>query len=249
MKNQKITTSETNEYFSYLHDWIEGLTTYIAEPTELSTDQVAIMVVDMVNGFCNEGALASARVKGIIDPIVTFLQSAWDHGIRNYLLVNDFHEIDAVEFQSFPSHCVKGSIESQPVNEIKSLPFYSEFTIITKNSLSADLEKQLKRPGQKGSNLTCFIIVGNCTDLCVYQAAMSLRLKANAKQEHQRQVIVPIDCVETYDLDLRTAEKIGVVPHPARIMNAMFLHHMALNGIRIVKQVSFNKFASNLLLI
>lgn len=239
MKNQKITTSIANDYFSFIYDWIEGLPIYSVGPTEVAPVQVAIIVVDMVNGFCNEGALASERVKGIIDPIVTLLKTAWNHGFRNYFLVNDNHEIDAVEFQSFPPHCTKGSIESQPVDEIRSLPFYNKFKIITKNSLSADLDNKIEPPNNKESTLTHYIVLGNCTDLCIYQTAMSLRLKANNAQDQLRQVIVPIDCVETYDLDLQTAKKIGVHPHPAGIINAMFFHHMALNGIKIVKHVQF----------
>jgi len=34
-------------------------------------EKTALMVVDITNGFCNEGALASPRVKAIVAPMST----------------------------------------------------------------------------------------------------------------------------------------------------------------------------------
>jgi nicotinamidase-related amidase len=81
-----------------------------------------------------------------------------------------------------------------------------------------------------------FIVVGDCTDICVYQLAMHLLTWANARDLEWR-VIVPEDCVQTYDLPLETANQVGAKPHPGDLLHQVFLYHMALNGIEIVRSV------------
>jgi hypothetical protein len=65
---------------------------------------------------------------------------------------------------------------------------------------------------------------------------MHLRLDANARQL-QRRVILPVDCVDTYDMPLEKAAEIGAVPHPANIIHAVFLHNMHLNGVEIYARI------------
>jgi len=65
---------------------------------------------------------------------------------------------------------------------------------------------------------------------------MELRLQANAYQL-QRRVIVPAEAVETYDRALETAKEQGGFAHPGDLMHAVFLYHMALNGIEVVRAV------------
>ena len=66
---------------------------------------------------------------------------------------------------------------------------------------------------------------------------MHLRLDANARQL-QRRVILPADCVDTYDTPLALAKEIGAFPHPADLLHAVFLYHMALNGVEVVKTLA-----------
>jgi len=79
------------------------------------------------------------------------------------------------------------------------------------------------------------IVAGNCTDLCVYQLAMHLRLRHNARNVPDVAVIVPADAVDTYDLPVETATEIGAFPHPGDFFHQVFLYHMALNGIQVVR--------------
>ena len=81
-----------------------------------------------------------------------------------------------------------------------------------------------------------FVISGDCTDLCVYQTALYLRLTANAAQR-ECQVVVPENCVQTYDLPVAAAQTSGAMPHAGDVMHLVFLYSMALNGVRIVKAV------------
>jgi nicotinamidase-related amidase len=76
------------------------------------------------------------------------------------------------------------------------------------------------------------IVVGDCTDLCVYQAAMHLRLRANAAGDRGFEVVVPEDCVQTYDLPVETAQRLGALPHDGDLLHGLFLYHLALNGVQ-----------------
>jgi hypothetical protein len=81
-------------------------------------------------------------------------------------------------------------------------------------------------------------VVGDCTDLCVYQLAMYLRLRHNARNVPGVSVIVPANAVDTYDLPAEAAEAVGAMPHPGDFFHQVFLYHMALNGIQVVWELT-----------
>jgi hypothetical protein len=66
---------------------------------------------------------------------------------------------------------------------------------------------------------------------------MHLRLDANARQLN-RKVIVPANCVDTYDRPVSAARAEGGLPHPGDLLHAVFLYHMALNGVEIAKSIA-----------
>lgn len=222
----------SREYLEYLEKWLEALPVKKSEEILEKPFEYAIISVDVIKGFCSQGPLASPRVTKIIQPIVELMRSCWQKGLRNILLIQDTHEPDALEFSAFPPHCIRGSVEAETVDEIRGLPFFDQILSLPKNSIASGLNTGLNEWLAAHPEVTTFIVVGDCTDLCTYQLAMHLRLDANARQL-QRQVIIPVNCVDTYDLPVSIAEKIGGIPHPAQLLHAVFLHHMALNGIEV----------------
>ena len=50
-------------------------------------------------------------------------------------------------------------------------------------------------------------------------------------------VILPVNCVDTYDLPVAVAVEIGAVPHDGDLLHYIFLYHMMLNGIEVVAEV------------
>jgi nicotinamidase-related amidase len=224
-------------FLEYLDDWYGH-----AEKMNLSgllsiPDKVALVSVDVTNGFCHEGPLASERVKTIIEPITRLMTSAWSQGVRNIVLTQDTHHPDAVEFNQYVPHCIRGTNEAEAVPEIKSLPFFDQIAVFEKNSIDSGMSEGFLKWLARNPQIECFIVVGDCTDLCTYQLAMHLRLEANEKQL-KRRVILPIDCVDTYDLPVPVAKDIGAVPHDAGLLHRVFLYSMMLNGIEIVSSLS-----------
>ncbi len=224
---------QSEAFLGFLDGWSGALPALNLADVLRTPTRTAILSVDVTNGFCNEGALASPRVGRIVDPIVRLFKGAWGLGLRHILLIQDTHEPDAVEFGAWPAHCVRGTPESRPVTEILELPFFDQVQVLPKNSISSNLNTGLPAWISAHPEVDTFIAVGDCTDLCTYQLAMYLRLEANDRQLARR-VLVPADCSDTYDRSVEIAAQQGGLPHPADLLHAVFLYHMALNGVEVV---------------
>ncbi len=200
-------------------------------------DHIAVMAVDVTTGFTSQGALSSERVGSIVPPIVQLYKLAHRLGVRHFVMPQDTHAPDAVEFGSYPPHSVRGSDESQTAVELRTLPFSDLFTILEKNSLSVSINTGLDGWLDAHPEVTTFLVVGDCTDLCTHQLAMHLRLRANAFQQHGVRVIVPVDGVNTFDTPVQVAEQLGIMPHPGDLLHLIFLYNMAENGVEVVTRV------------
>ena len=236
----KALHASSDAFLAFLADWRAGL-----EALDLAADwaahgiaarNVAVFVVDMVNGFCHEGPLAGERVNGLIAPVGEAIERCDALGVRHFLLPQDSHSAAALEFAQFGPHCVAGAREAETVPELAGLPAAAAFTVIAKNSLHPAYGTELAHWLGRHPEVRYFLVLGDCTDLCVYQTAMYLRLTANAAQR-DCQVVVPENCVQTYDLPVAAAREIGALPHDGNLLHLVFLYSMALNGVRIVKAV------------
>lgn len=224
-------------FLEYLDDWYRNLPIgSLAEVVGGKPEQVAVFAIDMIHGFCCEGPLASARVGALAGPVAAVFQHAYDLGVRTFVLAQDAHPPDAKEFGAYPPHCIAGTPESQTIREIQSLSFFDTMTIVPKNSINAFIGTQLERWVEEHPQLTTFVLVGDCTDLCVYSAAMHLRITANA-YGLERRVIIPAHAVNTYDLPVAVARAAGIFAHDGDLHHLLFLHHMALNGIEVVARL------------
>lgn len=238
--NARTLISSSRPFIQWLVHWYNtrptlDLAGLIAEAG--GPERVAVMAVDVTTGFCSEGALSSARVGRIVRPIARIFELAHSLGVRHFVLPQDTHSADAVEFGSYPAHCVRGSHESQTVPELKGLPFSDLFTIIEKNSVSVSINTGLDGWLAAHPEVSAFLVVGDCTDLCTHQLAMHLRLRANAFDLRGVRVIVPIDGVDTFDTPVPVAEELGIMPHHADLLHLIFLYNMAENGIEVVTRI------------
>lgn len=223
-------------FLGWLSSWASGLETRSASDVLGKPGSTALMAVDMVGGFCREGPLASPRVAAVIPAVVELFGMAHRAGVRDFVLLQDAHSEDSPEFDSFGPHCIAGSGEAETIRELTTLPFSDMFRIIPKNSLSAAIGSGLDAWLKSNEGIGRFLITGDCTDLCVYQLAMYLKLSADACGKRRR-VIVPSDCVETYDLPVERADELGVLPHDGALLHKLFLYHMSLNGIEVIAGV------------
>jgi nicotinamidase-related amidase len=228
---------KSEPFLRYLADWVSSLPHVKLADLAPARRRIAIISVDVINGFCYSGPLASPRIQQIIAPIVDLMERAHAMGVTNIALVQEAHEEDAVEFNQYPPHAIRNTHEAEAVPEIQALPFFPDMSKIGKNSIHPALNTRLEQWLQARPEVDTFIAVGDCTDLCTYQLAMHLRLRANARQLKQR-IVVPENCTQTFDISLDQASRIGAIPHDGDLLHLTFLYSMHLNGVEVVRSIS-----------
>lgn len=235
--NAEQLISQSKPFLEYVVNWKNGLAPLpLTEVINGQAEQVAVISVDVINGFCYQGSLASPRVADLVDPIAALFHRSYEAGVRHFILTQDAHPADAVEFANFPPHCIRGTAESETVDTFKQLPFFDIFQVMPKQSLNSHIGTDLEAWLEAHPAVNTFITVGDCTDLCTHQLAMHLKLRANVRNELVR-IILPVNCVETYDLPVSVAQEIGAIPHDGDLLHHLFLYHMMLNGIEVVAEV------------
>lgn len=238
MVRQKPSNIKKNSgaFLDFLDHWFSGLPVVTLQSllSEYSSDQTALVSVDVVNGFCKEGNLASPRVGAIVEPVVALFETARNAGIEHYLLLQDSHPQGSKEFEVYPPHCREGSHEAKAVKELLDLSYSNQFQTILKKTIHPGQETEFREWLLKHAHLRQFIVVGDCTDICVYLLALFLKTW-HVQRDLSASIIVPADCVDTYDVPVDPQS--DILPHPADLLHPIFLYHMQLNGVRIVRGI------------
>ncbi len=222
---------------AFVADWYRELRPQPIAALVADPATVAVFSSDMIVGFCDRGSLASARVDALTEPVVDLFRRAHALGVPHFVLLQDTHHPETPEFGAWPVHCLRGTEEAETVPELKGLPFSDRFVVIEKNSLNPAIGTGFDRWLDEHPELRTAIVVGDCTDLCTYQLAMHLRLRANAGNVPGFEVVVPANAVDTYDVPPDSPPG-GPMPHPGDFFHQVFLYHLALNGIRVVRELT-----------
>ena len=76
-----------------------------------------LYIVDMNNGFVNFGAMANPKYNELVPEQLKLIQKIrLEHGVVNFVL--EGHTPDALEFETYPVHCVKGTPEADLIPEL-----------------------------------------------------------------------------------------------------------------------------------
>ena len=151
-----------------------------------------VLVADMVRGFVEPGHdgekhnLYFDDARRIIPNVRRLLEQERARG-SHVIFVCDTHDPDDKEFEMFPPHCVRGSVECDVIPELRDIPG----ELLPKNRYSAFVNTTLE---QRLAELKPekLIICGVCTDICVLHTTADARNRDYA-------VEVPADCVATFD--------------------------------------------------
>ncbi|MAP36620.1 MAG: hypothetical protein CL698_03075 [Chloroflexi bacterium] len=150
----------------------------------------ALLVVDMLVGFMVEGhnLYCGDESRAIIPNICSLIE---DHQSRgdSVIFICDSHELDDLEFEMFPVHCVKGTEESMLIPELRLY----EGELIYKTRYSGFFKTDLD---QKLADIApdLITICGVCTDICVMHTAADAR-------NRDYKVKVPGNAVASFDLN------------------------------------------------
>lgn len=188
-------------------------------------DKTVLVIVDVINGFIREGAMADSRIEYIIQGTAKLLEKCIEAGIPAVAFA-DSHRKNAEEFSSYPVHCISGSSECELVSELKEKTGY---ILAEKNSTNGFFSPVMQKFLSDNPERTDFIVCGDCTDICVMNFCLSL--KAYFDQNNIRcSVTVLSDLTETYNSD----------QHDADIMNLAASEFMKNAGIKIAGGVEYD---------
>ena len=180
-----------------------------------------LIVVDMINGFINQGALHDRGIQKIIPACETYIAKYLEEG-QDVIAFCDAHQEDSKEFGSYPLHCLAGSKESELVDELKS--YSQQLKLIFKNSTNGFFAPGFQEELMEIAKYQEILLVGCCTDICVLQLALSLKAYCNEKNYDIDIVVDELAC-ETFD----------IAGHERKDYNAMAYTLMGNAGIKIIK--------------
>ena len=150
----------------------------------------ALIVIDMQRGFLEEGypLFCGKAARRIIPPVQRLIERELRNGTPIFFTA-DAHAPDDKEFEIYPPHCVRGSVEAEIIPELTS--YINRAALIETTRYSAfyktDLDKRLRKLGVKR-----LIFCGVCTDICVMHTVADAYYRGYA-------VEVRSDCVASFD--------------------------------------------------
>lgn len=153
--------------------------------------------IDMNNGFVNFGAMANPKYNDLVPEQLRLIEKVRNEGgIVNFIL--EGHDENALEFQTYPRHCVLGDKEADLIPELiteQNKPnTYTFYKNCINGMLNLDVQEQLKRLRY----LREVIFSGVCADLCVMDFA---RTNARFLDQINRQakLFVVKSTIDTFD--------------------------------------------------
>ena len=179
-----------------------------------------LLIIDMVNGFVKEGALADSYINTITPNIINLIKEFKENDFE-IISMQEVHTKESKEFENFPPHCILGTEEAELIDELK--PYEKEMRLIRKNSTSGFVNKEFLEYFEKNKNeIEEVVLTGCCTDICILNFAIPLKTYIN---EYNLPIKVTVykNTVETYNTPTHEREE----------YNKIAFKIMEQNGIEI----------------
>lgn len=172
-----------------------------------------IVLVDVINGFIDQGVYSNPLAASILDRISSLVQSDLP-----CIALSDAHTESSIEFESHPVHGLKSSTESNLNQQIVD----DVDIIFEKDSINGFFAEGFKSYFDDHKEIKHVIVVGLVTDICVLNFCLTLKAYCN-QMKRPLDIHLPIDGVETFDLP----------GHSATLMNLVSSSMMMANGIKL----------------
>ncbi|MBQ8219063.1 MAG: cysteine hydrolase [Bacilli bacterium] len=195
----------------------------IKNKEDLQKIKELLIVIDMVNGFVKEGALAAPSIMRIVPRQIHLLDEALVNDDMGIVFIRDNHNEDAIEFKTYGPHCINDTFETELISELKKYEPYSYEYL--KNSTNLIFAKGLQDDLLKLSNLEKIYLMGCLSDVCVLNGAIGLRTYFDELNK-DIEILVYEDAIDTYNAPNHDADKV----------NEISLEQMKTNGIKILRR-------------
>lgn len=186
----------------------------------MSTKKDILIVIDMLKGFIDEGPLADPSMRQIVSENVRLVQQFINEK-KDVLYFQDAHTKDALEFENYPSHCLKGSIESELIDDLKI--FEDKMIQVEKNTTNGFFAPAFQTYLKNNPHLERITVIGCCTDICVLNFTITMKTYCQTIQKPMT-IIVPENAVDTF----------GLSGHDKKSTHERALSMMKGAGIKVV---------------
>ena len=146
----------------------------------VESDNTALVVVDMQNGFCHpDGSLYAPGSESVIEPIATLIDRARDADVQ-IVYTRDVHPEEQFEdahyydeFDRWGKHVLEGSWEAEIVEE---LPVREEDHVVEKHTYDAFQETEIDG-WLSARGIDDLVFCGTLANVCVLHSAGSAGLR------------------------------------------------------------------------
>ena len=157
----------------------------------------ALFMIDMNNGFVNFGPMANPKYNDLVPEQQALIEMFRDEDeLVNFILEN--HDKNALEFVSYPEHCVEGTEEAKLIPEFQDEENKPNTRTYYKNSINGMLNRTLQDDIKDLKRLKMIVLAGVCGDLCVMDFGRTL-LRYLDEINHDLKVFVVKSCIDTFD--------------------------------------------------
>ena len=156
-----------------------------------------LFMIDMNNGFVNFGPMANPKYNDLVPEQQALIEMFREEDeLVNFILEN--HDKNALEFVSYPEHCVKGTEEAKLIPEFQDEENKPNTRTYYKNSINGMLNRTLQDDIKALEKLKMIVLAGVCGDLCVMDFGRTL-LRYLDEINHDLKVFVVKSCIDTFD--------------------------------------------------
>ena len=157
----------------------------------------ALFMIDMNNGFVNFGPMANPKYNDLVPEQQALIEMFREEDeLVNFILEN--HDMNALEFVSYPEHCVEGTEEAKLIPEFQDEENKPNTRTYYKNSINGMLNRTLQDDIKALEKLKMIVLAGVCGDLCVMDFGRTL-LRYLDEINHDLKVFVVKSCIDTFD--------------------------------------------------
>ena len=169
--------------------------------TNMSKEDVeflkALFMIDMNNGFVNFGPMVNPKYNDLVPEQQALIEMfREEEELVNFILEN--HDKNALEFVSYPEHCVEGTEEAKLIPEFQDEENKPNTRTYYKNSINGMLNRTLQDDIKALEKLKMIVLAGVCCDLCVMDFGRTL-LRYLDEINHDLKVFVVKSCIDTFD--------------------------------------------------
>lgn len=157
----------------------------------------ALYMIDMNNGFVNFGNMANPKYNELVNEQLKLINKfRKENQLVNFVL--EGHTNDSIEFDSYPSHCVLGTKESELIPEFINEQNKKNTKIYYKNSINGMLNRNLQDDIKNQDSLNEIVVGGVCADLCVMDFARTFSRYLDEINKRAK-IFVVENTIDTYD--------------------------------------------------